>query len=294
MAEERSYGDRPATVTVGLVDGRTFVGRLGRFRPVDSDLLLVVRARDVAGIASETPQRVASEQVAYVAVHRSGTPVEGPSGETVSLDVHVAGGQTFAVSVETARKDDRLGFWGVPASASSAFGEVWFYAHGVNAREEKVTLGALLVEHGALGDDGLARGLEKQAEAREVPLGQILVEQKKVGEEEVAAAAATQKDAISKGKRLRLGEVLVEAGLARVSVPPEGIGASAAQRRHIFPKFYRVDASNSAPGGTGLGLTIAKLVVEQHGGSIQVESEPGQGSVFAFTVPLAPTHEAVL
>lgn len=227
MAEERSYGDRPATVTVGLVDGRTFVGRLGRFRPADSDLLLVVRARDVAGIASETPQRVASEQVAYVAVHRSGTPVAGPSGETVRLDVHVAGGQTFAVSVETARKDDRLGFWGVPASASSAFGEVWFYAHGVNAREEKVTLGALLVEHGALGDDGLARGLEKQAEARDVPLGQILVEQKKVGEEEVAAAAATQKDAISKGKRLRLGEVLVEAGLAR----EEDIEAALAEQK---------------------------------------------------------------
>ena len=89
MAEERSYGDRPATVTVGLVDGRTFVGRLGRFRPTDSDLLLVVRARDVAGIASETPQRVASEQVAYVAVQRTGTPVAGPSGETVSLDVQI-------------------------------------------------------------------------------------------------------------------------------------------------------------------------------------------------------------
>ena len=103
MAEERSYGDRPATVTVGLVDGRTFVGRLGRFRPADADLLLMIRARDAAGIASETPQRVASEQVAYVAVQRSGAPVAAPSGETVSLDVHVAGGQTFAVSVETAR-----------------------------------------------------------------------------------------------------------------------------------------------------------------------------------------------
>ena len=178
MAEERNYGERPATVTVGLVDGRTFVGRLGRFRPADADLVVVVRARDAAGIASESAQRIASEQVAYVAVQRGGTPVAGPSGETVSLDVHVAGGLMFTVSVETARKDDRLGFWGVPASASSAFGEIWFYAHGVNAREEKVTIGALLLEGGALGGDGLARGLEKQAEARDVPLGQILVEQK--------------------------------------------------------------------------------------------------------------------
>ena len=77
MTEERNYGDRPATVTVGLVDGRTFVGRLARFRPAAADLLLVIRARDGAGIASETPQRIASEQVAYVAVQRSGAPVSG-------------------------------------------------------------------------------------------------------------------------------------------------------------------------------------------------------------------------
>lgn len=84
---------------------------------------------------------------------------------------------------------------------------------------------------------------------------------------------------------------VVETGLARISVKDEGIGLTDEQRRHIFEKFYRVDASNSAPGGTGLGLTIAKLIVEQHGGSIEVDSEVGEGSVFTFTVPLAPTHE---
>src|SRR5690606_11258300 len=84
---------------------------------------------------------------------------------------------------------------------------------------------------------------------------------------------------------------VVETGLARISVKDEGIGLTDEQRRHIFEKFYRVDASNSAPGGTGLGLTIAKLIVEQHGGSIEVDSEVGEGSVFTFTVPLAPSHE---
>ncbi|MBN1862320.1 MAG: sensor histidine kinase, partial [Dehalococcoidales bacterium] len=55
-------------------------------------------------------------------------------------------------------------------------------------------------------------------------------------------------------------------------------------------RFYRADRSRArATGGSGLGLTIAKYIVEAHGGSIEVKSEPGKGSRFAFTVPLAET-----
>ena len=215
MAEERRFRDRQASVTVGLTDGRTLVGRLGRFRPSDADLVLMVRTRDSAGLIAEGQQRLAAEHIAYVAVHRGDSVSGAPAGETVTLDVHVAGGLTFTVKTATAEALDRLGFWATPVSASGAFGEIYFYAHGVNAKEDKVTLGDILIETGVLASHGLTRGLEEQASERSANLGNILIEQKKVGVADLAAAAATQLDAGTKGRRLRIGEILVEAGLAR-------------------------------------------------------------------------------
>lgn len=214
MADERKFKGKTPTVTVGLTDGTTVVGRLGRFNPSESDQALMVRSRDAAGLAKETHQRLAAEHIAYVAVHRGDAPAPALAGEAVALDIHVAGGLTFAVKAETAGVSDRLGFWAVPLSASGAFAEIYFYAHGVNAREEKLSLGDILMESGALAGDGLARGLEEQAVGRAANLGEILVQQKKLGAEEVEAAASQQQGG-TKDRRLRLGEILIEAGLAR-------------------------------------------------------------------------------
>jgi len=83
--------------------------------------------------------------------------------------------------------------------------------------------------------------------------------------------------------------VLVDAqqssALLRVADTGEGIPAEDVP--HIFERFYRVDkARSSHRGGTGLGLAICKAIVDAHGGSIEVSSQPGAGSTFTVRLPL--------
>lgn len=82
---------------------------------------------------------------------------------------------------------------------------------------------------------------------------------------------------------------------ARLQIIDEGPGIEAEHLPHLFERFYRVDqsrthtlatASVSSPSGSGLGLSIARWIVDEHGGSIQVQSSPGKGSVFEVRFPL--------
>ena len=76
-------------------------------------------------------------------------------------------------------------------------------------------------------------------------------------------------------------------GFGLISVSDTGIGIAGKDLAHIFDRFWRADKARSREqGGAGLGLSIAKWIVDIHGGSIEVESEPGKGSVFRLTVPL--------
>lgn len=73
-----------------------------------------------------------------------------------------------------------------------------------------------------------------------------------------------------------------------VNVQDQGIGIAPSDQPRIWERFYRVDNTNTRRiGGTGLGLGIARSLVELHGGRIWMESEPGQGSTFFFTLPVA-------
>ncbi len=75
-------------------------------------------------------------------------------------------------------------------------------------------------------------------------------------------------------------------GFISVAVADTGEGIPAGELAHIFERFYRVDKSRTrATGGTGLGLTIARRLVEAHGGQITAASVPGSGSTFTFTLP---------
>ena len=79
----------------------------------------------------------------------------------------------------------------------------------------------------------------------------------------------------------------VTGSAARVTVADTGEGIPPEDIPQVFERFYRVDASRSrATGGVGLGLTIAKQLVEAHGGNIRAESTPGKGSRFIFELPL--------
>ncbi len=90
------------------------------------------------------------------------------------------------------------------------------------------------------------------------------------------------------------GEIAVtahtEGQWVEVSVRDTGSGIAARDLPYVFERFYRADKSRSrATGGAGLGLAIAKQLVEAHGGRIEVESEVGRGTQFTFTLPMAET-----
>jgi signal transduction histidine kinase len=82
-------------------------------------------------------------------------------------------------------------------------------------------------------------------------------------------------------------EARVSDGAFVVSVSDTGPGIAPEDQQRIFEEFQQADTSNTRKrGGTGLGLSIARRIIELHGGQIQVESAPGKGSTFSFTVPV--------
>jgi signal transduction histidine kinase len=81
-------------------------------------------------------------------------------------------------------------------------------------------------------------------------------------------------------------QVLREGNRLRVNVIDQGPGIPTEHIPHLFERFYRIPETSSSVRGTGLGLYICRKIVEAHGGEIGVESKPGQGSNFHFTLPI--------
>jgi signal transduction histidine kinase len=141
--------------------------------------------------------------------------------------------------------------------------------------------------------DRAAAAMRAQAEARGVSvsadrpdgLPKVSVDAHRIGEVlrnlvENALAHTAEGGAITIGAQRR--DRWVE-----ISVTDNGEGIPAEDLPDIFERFYRVDKSRTrATGGRGLGLTIARRLVEAHGGQVAAQSEPGRGSRFSFTIPV--------
>lgn len=93
-------------------------------------------------------------------------------------------------------------------------------------------------------------------------------------------------NAITHGGSAQPIEVTIceEGADAVILVADHGRGIPAHHLPHLFDRFYRADASRTEP-GSGLGLAIAKQIIEQHGGTISVTSQPGKGTTFRVTLP---------
>lgn len=89
-------------------------------------------------------------------------------------------------------------------------------------------------------------------------------------------------------------EVLAEPGddgdpapMVWIRVRDTGIGIEPTEQARIFQRFYRIDRARQSGGGTGLGLAVVRHIAEVHGGAVSLQSTPGEGSTFGFSVPLA-------
>jgi signal transduction histidine kinase len=76
-------------------------------------------------------------------------------------------------------------------------------------------------------------------------------------------------------------------GWATLEVADTGMGISAEDREHIFDRFFRTDTARGLEiPGVGLGLSFTRMIAERHGGRLEVQSEPGCGSVFSLVLPV--------
>jgi len=77
----------------------------------------------------------------------------------------------------------------------------------------------------------------------------------------------------------------INAGMAEIAVGDTGVGIAPEDQEAIFEEFRQVGTADKKVEGTGLGLALSRKFIELHGGRIWVQSQPGKGSTFSFTLP---------
>ncbi|TLY27628.1 MAG: hypothetical protein E6K63_10425 [Nitrospirae bacterium] len=94
-------------------------------------------------------------------------------------------------------------------------------------------------------------------------------------------------------KTVRVESLVQGNEFVQVSVADTGCGIQPKELTRVFEKFYRGESAPTDARGAGLGLAIVKSLVELHGGRIWVESTPGAGSRFSFTIPVDPIRNVI-
>lgn len=89
------------------------------------------------------------------------------------------------------------------------------------------------------------------------------------------------------GKRIVISVTIQDSSTALIAVQDYGPGISREKQQNLFKPGYQISGQNEQMGGLGIGLTLCKIFVELHGGRIWLESKPGAGATFYFTLPMA-------
>lgn len=208
------FGDEPRSVTIGLIDGSTCSGTIGRFSPSQTDITFTLE--------HGARQLLAAERVAYIAHEKGRSPSHEKKAGAERYKIHLVGHAQMAVFAVLSTKAEGLGFVASAADEDSPYGEIFFYHHGVLAREKDRPIGEMLVSRGAVVPSDMVRGVGTLNGERSIPIGEILVQQRKISQDDVSRAAKEQKR-----RQLRIGEVLVEAGL----IKPADVEAALAEQK---------------------------------------------------------------
>lgn len=149
-----------------------------------------------------------------------------------------------------------------------------------------VDLTQLLLDIGA---DASAMQPERAVDSAEVASGLTLHADRNLLTQAITAATSNTLRHTEVGAGLRLAARRVEGGHRshiEVAISDEGPGIPADQLEHLFDRFYRGDTSrDTASGGRGLGLSIAKTIIEAHSGTIVAASKPGEGLSITMRIP---------
>jgi signal transduction histidine kinase len=87
-------------------------------------------------------------------------------------------------------------------------------------------------------------------------------------------------------EKIEINLQIMEKRILRVSVADHGPGISPLNRKNIFNRFVRLDTRDGTQYGVGLGLSVVKTIIEEHGGQVGVDEYPVGGSIFWFTIPM--------
>ena len=289
-AAARELGIRSAMVVPMTARGRvlgaiTFVSsRPGRHGPTDLEMARHLARRaglavDNARLYQEAQRAVqARDRVLAFVSHDLKNPLQAVMMATTMLERGAAGearDRHLAVVRRAGARMDRLIHDLLDLSSLEA-GRFTLTRAPVDAA---ALLAEVAAQHATLADHlGVALAAEPPEGAPRIAADRDRIQQ--VLSNLVANALAfTPRDG-----RITL-RALPAPGAVRFEVEDTGKGIAPAEQGLVFDAFWR---SEDSPNGTGLGLAIARGIVEAHGGAIGVRSEPGRGTTFYFTVPLAP------